>query len=244
MSTRELLVRFYELSGPKPWSWACWCTRFALNYKGIPYTTVKLSYPAIKPECDRLFPNNPDIVATVPIIEILQPPYQALNDSTPIAKLLNERFTEKDGYRDLKLVDKVDEYEETALKFLGRPIVRWIMNDVYENALDKEDGSREYFKTTREEKLGCELKDLLEVKGGGEAAVLEDMREQWKGLRERMAGEDGSGEPTYMDFYDAAHFKWIEGASEEKAAKLMNLYGDDTFTKLMKKVGPYSSPYP
>jgi hypothetical protein len=261
MSTSKPLVRFYELSGPKPWSWACWCTRFALNYKGIPYTTVKLSYPGIKPVCDRLFPNNPEIIATVPIIEILQPPYQALNDSTPIAKLLNERFTEKDGYRDLKLVDQADEYEETALKFLGRPIHRWILNDVYENALDKEDGSREYFKRTREEKLGCELKDLIEVKGGGEAAILEDMREQWKGLRERMASEDGSGEreffrpsllstklitdvATYIDFYDAAHFKWIEGASEEKAARLMNLYGDDTFTKLMKKVEPYSSPYP
>lgn len=194
MATPNPLVRFYELSGPTPWSPSCWCTRFALNYKGIPYTTVKLSYPGIKPECERLFPDMTGVRATVPIIEILQPPYKVLNDSTPIAKLLNERFTEKDGYKDLKLVDQVDEYDSSGAQFLGRAITRWIMNDVYENALDKEDGSREYFKTTREGFLGCELKDVTEVRGGGEAAVLEDLKVQWASLRERMAKEDGSGE--------------------------------------------------
>jgi len=45
---------------------------------------------------------------------------------------------------------------------------------------------------------------------------------------------------TYVDFFDAAHVKWVEAASPEKLSKLMGLYGDDTFTKLMKKVGKYS----
>jgi hypothetical protein len=194
MSSAEPLVRFYDLSGPKPWSPSCWLTRFALNYKRIPYTTVKVPYPGIKPLCESLFPDMTDIGATVPIVEILQPPHQVLNDSTPIAKLLNERFTEKDGYRDLILVDKVDEYDASGGQFLGRAIIRWIINDVYETALDKEDGSREYFKTTREGFLGCDLKDVTEVRGGGEAAVLEDLKVQWARLRERMASEDGKGE--------------------------------------------------
>lgn len=190
-------VCFYELSGPKSWSPPCWRIRFVLNYKGIPYKTVKLSYPAIKPESERLFPGATGIRATVPIIEILESPYQALNDSGPIAKLLNERFTEKDRYKDLKLIDEVDEYAASAAQFLSRAIIRWVMNDVYENALDKEDGSREYFKTTREESLGCELKDVTEFRGGGEDAVLEDIKAQWAGLRERMAKEDGSGEREF-----------------------------------------------
>ncbi|KAG4028514.1 hypothetical protein MFRU_021g01030 [Monilinia fructicola] len=240
MSSVEPLVRFYDLSGPKAWSPSCWFTRFALNYKGIPYTTVKVSYPGIKPLCERLFPDMTDIGATVPIVEILQPPHRALNDSTPIAKLLNERFTEKDGYRDLKLVDKVDEYDASGAQFIMRAIFRWIVKDVYEKALDKEDGSREYFKTTRESFLGCDLKDVTEVRGGGEAAILEDLKVQWADLRERMLHDDGKGEPTYIDFYDAAHVKWIGAASEEKLAKLMNLYEDDTFIKLMNKVEPWS----
>lgn len=44
---------------------------------------------------------------------------------------------------------------------------------------------------------------------------------------------------TYIDFYDAAIVKWIESASKEKLAKLVGLYGDSTFTKLMKKVDRY-----
>ncbi|KAF7914408.1 uncharacterized protein EAF01_000814 [Botrytis porri] len=240
MSNPSPLVHFYDLSGPQPWSPACWLTRYALNYKNIPYRVEKISYPAIKPLCERLFPDMTNLDATVPIIEILAPPHVALNDSTPIAKLLNERFTQENGYRDLKGVEELEVYEATSAKFFGRAILRWIINDVYENALDKGDGSREYFKRTREEFLGCELKDVMEVRGGGEAAVLEDLKVRWKGLRERMLGDDGESEPTYVDFYDAANVKWIAAASEEKLEKLMDLYGDDTFVKLMKKVEPWS----
>ncbi|KAF7890435.1 hypothetical protein EAF00_008750 [Botryotinia globosa] len=240
MSSPSPLVHFYDLSGPQPWSPACWLTRYALNYKNIPYSVEKVSYPAIKPLCEKLFPDMTNLSATVPIIEILAPPHIALNDSTPIAKLLNERFTEEKGYRHLRGVEQLDDYEETSAQFLGRSILRWIMNDVYENALDKNDGSREYFKRTREEFLGCELKDVTEVRGGGEAAVLEDLKGSWEGLRERMVGDDGESEPTYVDFFDAANVKWIAAASEEKLKKLMDLYGDDTFVKLMKKVEPWS----
>lgn len=190
----DALVRFYDLSGPKPWSPACWCTRYALNYKGIPYATTKLSYPSIRPKCEELFPDMTGIEATVPIIEILQPPTKALNDSTPIARLLNERFTERDGYKDLKLVDEVAAYDNGEAKYLGRPIFRWIVNDIYENTLDKEDGSREFFKATREKFLKCELRDVIDVKGGGEAAIIEDLKLQWVGLKDRMAKEDGTAE--------------------------------------------------
>ncbi|ESZ95406.1 hypothetical protein SBOR_4201 [Sclerotinia borealis F-4128] len=221
MSSAEPLVRFYDLSGPKLWSPSCWFKRYALNYKGIPYTIVKVSYPGIKPLCERLFPDMTDIGSTVPIVELLQPPHRVVNDSTPIAKLLNERFTEKDGYRDLKLVDEVDEYDAFGAQCAGRAIIRWIINDVYETALDKEDGSREYFKTTREDFLGCDLKDVTEVRGGGEAAVIEDLKVQWASLRERMRPISTSTMAAYV--------RWVGAASEEKLANLMALYEDDTF---------------
>jgi hypothetical protein len=195
MATPEPLVRFYDLSGPKPWSPWCWCTRYALDYKGIPYTTTKLSYPGIKPTCERLFSDMTGLEATVPIIEILGPDYKALNDSAPIARLLNERFTEKDGFKDLKGVEGIEEYDEKVDKLrLGGGIIRWIMNDVYEKALDPNDGSKEFFKTTRESRLKCDLKDVTEVKGGGEEKVLQSIKDGWALLRERMKGEDGTGE--------------------------------------------------
>ena len=46
---------------------------------------------------------------------------------------------------------------------------------------------------------------------------------------------------TYWDFYEAAKLKWVEAASPEKYEKLLRLYGDDTFTKLLKKVEKYSA---
>lgn len=160
MATREPLVRFYDLSGPKPWSPACWMTRYALNYKQIPYTVTNLSYPAIRPKCEELFPDMTGLEATVPIIEILQPPYKALNDSTPIVNLLNERFTEKDGFKHLKGLDTQEEYRKSLGK-VSRLVFQWIVNDVYTNSLDPSDGSKEYFKKTREEFLGCECKWYL-----------------------------------------------------------------------------------
>jgi len=177
--------------------------------------------------------------ATVPIIEILQPPYNALNDSTPIAKLLNERFTEADGFKHLKDVEKVDKYEESLGSF-GTWIIRWVIYDVYNHALDPNDGSKEFFKETRE-KSGVELKDVLEVRGGGEKKLMQEIRDNWAPLRERMKNDDGTSEPTYIDFLDAAHVRWIEAASHEKYEKLLGIYGDDTFTKLMKKVSNYEA---
>ena len=38
----------------------------------------------------------------------------------------------------------------------------------------------------------------------------------------------------------AAVLKWIKAGSMEKYEKVLGLYGDDTFIKLMKMVEPYS----
>jgi hypothetical protein len=188
MTTPEPLVRFYDLSGPKPWSPACWCIRFVLNYKGIPYTTTKLSYPAIKPKCEELFPDMTGLDATVPIIEILGPNYKALNDSTPIAHLLNERFTAEMGYKHLQNVG----FEHPSMA--GEGIFPWVCHDVYVNCLDPSDGSKEYFKRTREERLKCDLKDVTELLGKGEEALLDLIRDRFSRLRERMKADDGMGE--------------------------------------------------
>ncbi|KAF8865285.1 hypothetical protein BDZ45DRAFT_668724 [Acephala macrosclerotiorum] len=117
----------------------------------------------------------------------------------------------------------------------------WIVYDVWQNALDPNDGSKEYFKMTREERMEMELKDFLPVKGGGEEATIEKIRGSWVGLQERMKNEDGTGEPTYIDFYDASLLRWVEAASHEKYEKLLGIYGDDTFIKLMKKVSKYEA---
>jgi len=132
----------------------------------------------------------------VPIIEILQAPYVALNDSTPIAELLNERFTEKDGYPELKLVEETSEHSSNNSKFAARAAFTWIVYDVWKNALDEHDGSKEYFKRTREAELGP-LHEFLVTKRGSEENVFEDHKVAWLYLKERMAKEDGTGERRF-----------------------------------------------
>lgn len=129
-----------------------------------------------------------------------QQPTFALNESTAIAKLLNENFREEDGYKKLERVEEVDEHVEEVKRGnvgLVRAIFRWIAKDIHDNALDPDDGSREFFRKTREGNAGCELNDITEVKGGGEAALLEELRGSWKSLRERMSKEDGNGDREF-----------------------------------------------
>jgi len=257
-SQSEPLILFYELAGPKSWSPFCWHTRFVLNYKGIPFKTIKLSYPDIKPKIEELF--GPDfeakgLEATVPIIQTLptnihNTPPQALNDSIPIARFLNKVFTPELGFKHLEGVEEVIEYEKKLNELkLWRPLMRWIVYDVWAIALKGDERSQEFFRRTREESFcrimgkGVEpvrLEDVVE-KSGGEEKILEGLRVGWVGLKERMAKEDGSGEPTNVDFYDAGLLKWVEAASTEKLEKILNLYGDDTFIKLRKKTEKYAS---
>lgn len=193
MASPEPLVRFYDLSGPKCWSPACWRTRYALNFKKIPYECVKLSYPAIKSTCLKLLsPTWPDDDCTVPIIEILQEPYVAINDSRPIAELLNQRFTEKDGYPEIKLIEET----KTLVPGRGMAIFKWIMYDVYLNALDPEDGSKEFYFRTRTADLGP-IHEYATKDGGSEEKIWEGLKLGWLRLKERMSKEDGTGERAF-----------------------------------------------
>jgi glutathione S-transferase len=193
MDVHKPLVRFYDLSGPEPWSPACWCTRFVLNFKGIPYTTTQVPFQDIKPTCKKLFPDMTNVEATVPIIEILGPKYKVLNDSTPIAELLNDTFTEKDGYRDLDGLKDIREHIKGTGQ-LVRNIFRWVVYDAYENAVSPDDGSREFYKMTREKETACRMAEVTVILGEGEAAILEKLKTCWAGLRERMSKEDGTSE--------------------------------------------------
>jgi len=258
-SQTQPLITFYELAGPKSWSPFCWHTRFVLNYKGIPFQTEKLSYPDIKPKFEELIGSDwkeKGLQPTVPIIQILPAnsyniPPQALNDSIPIAKFLNKVFTPELGFKHLEGIEDSITYHDLMSKKKGQSfmsLLYWVTYDIWANALKGDERSQEHFRRTREEDMAkvkgqeagsIPLEDFLEKVGGGEDEIIKGVKLVWVELKERMAKEDGSAEPTNVDFYDAGLLKFIEAASTEKYEKLLGLYGDDTFTKLMKKVEKY-----
>jgi len=209
-SQTEPLVHFYDLAGPDTWSPSCWHTRFALAYKGIPYKTTKLSYPDIKPTCERLFGADfadKGLKATVPIIEILPSSIhktapQALNDSIPIAKLLNQVFTPELGFKHLEGIEEAEKYQEVLFKdgaWTG--IWLWTIVDVWANTLKGDVRGQEFVRSTRESKSKCTLEEVMEVKGGGEEKVVEMLRKGWVVLKERMAKEDGNGERELFSIF-------------------------------------------
>lgn len=94
-------------------------------------------------------------------------------------------------------VEEVEDHVKEVKKGdmgLVRAIFRWIAADIYENALDANDGSKEFFRRSREGNAGCKLGEIIEVKGGGEEKLLDELRVCWGSLRERMRGEDGNGD--------------------------------------------------
>lgn len=80
------------------------------------------------------------------------------------------------------------------------------MFDVYENCLDRTDGSREFFKESREGYLG-KMEDVTESQGG-EEVVMGEIRKRWEGLRERMEGDDATGE-RMCDLTSLAHLNLL-----------------------------------
>lgn len=202
MATEKPLIRFYDLSGPIPWSPKCWNTRFVLNFKNVPYETIQVPFPGVKPTCEKLFG---DLEATgvddsVPIIELLETPnrpYKVLNDSTPIAELLEKTFPPEEGYKPIVGLDQIRQYEKERGRLLGW-ILRFIAPYIYENCVDPTDGSREFFKRTREGFFKCSLDEVMDVAGGGEENVLKELATCWEALRVRMQSDDGTGERMYI----------------------------------------------
>lgn len=67
-----------------------------------------------------------NVEATVLIIEIISPSYEAFNVSTPIAKLLSRKFPPDAGYRKLEGLDTIEQYER-EVGTVGRGVIRYII---------------------------------------------------------------------------------------------------------------------
>lgn len=200
-----------------------------------------------------------NIEPAAPLIEILYPRYEVINGSFSIAKLLVQKFPPEDGYKKLEGVDVIEQYLD-EIPNIAQAILKYIVYDTYKNALDPYDGSKRHYKRKMEGMMKCKLSNVMANCREAEAAVLQEIRDAWLPLRERMKTEDENTErefipwdfplpfllmmiwiATYKDFLDASLMKRVEAASPSKYRVLLMLYGDDTLTKLMGRVEKYSS---
>lgn len=237
MTTHQQIILF-DLPGKdgKCWSFNPWKTRFALNYKALPYTTEWLEYPDIKP---RLEPHLDNVPAyTVPTIRYTDGRY--IRDSRAIADLLEKEHPSPSLHLDSPYLSQLEKlFPELVGAVIGHfiPLVpKRILSDA----------SQEYWYRTRESRLGMTLDALEEARGGPSDAAWAQAQPSlqkitgW--LEENDEGPFFAGkEIGYADFVWAGFLLFFERLGQDKLDQLLRAAGTpETHKKLLAAVRPWA----
>ncbi|KAI0839215.1 putative glutathione S-transferase [Hypoxylon sp. FL0890] len=237
MSNQEIV--FFDLPSRPPnksWSGNTLRTRYALNFKGIPYRTEWIEYPDIKPRFQDHLPKKD--LYTVPTI--ILPDGTWVTDSKEIAKVLEEKHPEPSLHLDSPYLPKYVEHLIEVFKALG-PVY---MPGVYKNILNEP--SLEYFRTTREKWSGKTMEKLEESGGpGGEKAwsvAAPHLQKITALLKENADGPFFEGKTVgYVDLVHAAFLIFLRRIGEDYLEKALKASGDaDVHKKLLEVVKPWT----
>lgn len=236
MASNHQIIMFDLASkdGNKCWSLNPWKTRFALNFKGLDYTTEFLEYPDLK---TRISPHLPDLDAyTIPTIAYSDGRYIA--DSRVIAGVLEKDHPSPPLHLEseyLKRLEKVMPEIMPAVKGNYIPqIPKRLLNEA----------SVPYWYRTREAKFGMTLDALEEAEGGSKgwatAAPLLQQVTAW--LKEKSEGPFFEGETvSYADFVWAGFLIFFRRIGDDKFSALLDATGDaEVHKKLLEAVEPWS----
>ncbi|KAJ6608977.1 hypothetical protein B0H10DRAFT_2065911 [Mycena sp. CBHHK59/15] len=238
MSMKTLIV-FYDIPSKLPdkaWSPNTWKTRYALNYKGIPYKTVWLEYPQIEPVSRELgaapTSNKPDGRPHYTLPMIHDPRTGAVvSDSAKIAAYLDKTYPDTPPVLPASTAGFYRVFEDAALPLLA-PL---ILNPV----------SEEYFRRTREETFGKKLEELVPK---GDAHT-----EAWQKVKDTFAKLDGwiraNGEDSkyimgdtlcFADIWMASYVLWISMVRPD-LWKEVKLWNGGRWERLLKDTEKYQT---
>ncbi|GJJ15331.1 hypothetical protein Clacol_009607 [Clathrus columnatus] len=182
-------IVLYDVPGKsKPWNTLTIKTRMVLEYKKIPYRTVWIEYPEIKPTMisigakpGNINPTDGSPLYTVPVIldEINVGPDGKpvpITDSWVIAEYLDEKFPDRPLFpKGTKGLQRSFHESFTKIGLFG--IVCLIMTPFYENL---NEASQPYFRSTREVYFKKPITELRPPKGSAE------WDEAWKALEKGL----------------------------------------------------------
>jgi len=213
----------------KPWSPSTWATRFALNYKGLPYHTEWIEYPDIKSHCI-------DIGASPSEIEPSGEPYYSLpviydpntsetiTDSFQIALYLDRQYPEMPKLFPVPNTESLSYGFLTAMgKNFRAPLYPMILAGVCECLNER---SAVYFRETREANY---VPKTLEEVSYGKGKDSEEYKKLWNDLEKGLqrlgeimdfsVPQEGKRGPyvmgdtlSYVDLAIAASFVWARRA--------------------------------
>ncbi|KAJ4402337.1 hypothetical protein N0V85_005336 [Neurospora sp. IMI 360204] len=238
-------ITFFDIPSKdnRTWTLNPWKTRFALNYKSLPYTTSWLDYPDIAPTLSPHVPPAGPVPSmnayTIPAIRFPDGTY--VMDSKKIALALEERYPSPQ-YRSLHLDSPVLAKLEPIMDGLLGKVVGIFVPGVAKKVLGPK--SAPYFIRTREEALGMSIDELERTQGGVQVyteKIAEELREVTALLKESEGPFFEAGKVTYADFVWAGFLIFMRYADEEGFEKLLEATGDrEAHESLLEAVKPWS----
>ncbi|KAH9832518.1 uncharacterized protein C8Q71DRAFT_256926 [Rhodofomes roseus] len=156
------VIIFYDIPGTVPgsaWSPNTWKTRFALNYKGLPYRTEWVEYPDIATVLPSLGvePSTDSTPYTLPAIYDPRT-RKTIMDSNKISLYLDETYPDTPVLLSAETRVFQTAFEHAFRSTLHSKLMPLIMYRIAATALNPP--SSKYFFETREKALGVKLEEL------------------------------------------------------------------------------------
>jgi glutathione S-transferase len=200
-------VKFYDIISIHPkvwWSPNTVRSRFVLNYKQIPYTTIGVHYPDIQETSKKLGlgPQERWPAYTLPIIEHED---TVVRGTVEIAKYLDAHFPEKPVFGEE--CEKWGTYMRKSILLVVWPMVGPMVPSILD------DRDRQFFESTRQ----------LPERTERHEALVEAMKPMTDGIKQ--TGYVYGGQIHYADFLLASILVWMLRTNEEDFEKVVDLAG-------------------
>ncbi|KAK3497887.1 uncharacterized protein B0T23DRAFT_452053 [Neurospora hispaniola] len=245
MANQDQQITFFDIPSKdgRTWTLNPWKTRFALNYKSLPYHTQWLEYPDIRPTLSpHLPPAAPEPSTssyTIPAIRFPDGTY--MMDSKTIAVALEERYPAPQ-YPSLHLDTPALAKLESLMPGMMGKLVGVFVPGAVKNILGPK--SQPYFISTREAAFGMSIDELQKTQGGVQAyeKIREELQEATALLKQNTAGPFFEGDKvSYADFVWAGFLLFMKYADAEGFDKLLEATGDkEANERLLEGVKPWA----
>jgi len=194
-------LRLYDLAGAdaeRPFSPYCWRIRMALAHKQLPVETIPWRFT----EKDAIARSGQ---ARVPV---LVDDDRWIADSWEIANYLEEAYPKRPTLFGGSAARALTRVYSTLGDMLVADIFRFIALDVFHHVHNKD---REYFRTSREQRVGMTLEALV----GDRDSRLAWFRQELAPLRHTLKAQHffGGERPLYADYAVFGPFQWARCTS-------------------------------
>ncbi|PIL22627.1 hypothetical protein GSI_15318 [Ganoderma sinense ZZ0214-1] len=252
-------IIFYDIPSTAKgvaWSPNTWKTRYTLNIKGIPYTTVWVEYPDIAALCQKIgagpTAKKGDGSPLYTLPAIFDPNTQtALADSAKIARYLEATYPNAAPRLIPAELDVfIAAFQDAFWGALGTGYAPVIIPAAFDVLCE---GSKPYFRQTREARLGGKLEELAPPGSEARGQVWAHLKKAtgkiaaWyegaAGGKERIFVLGDGASVTYADVVVAGFFVWFKVCLGEESEewKEMASWNGGRWGKLLAALEKYSA---